>query len=186
MPRCFVGVPLDDAAREALCRQTGDGRVPGAVPRQNYHLTLCFIGRVEEEGLGRLEDALAGVARSHGPFGMRIERTGFFPERGKPRVWWAGPAAEIPELTRMAGNIRQAVRGLGYEIDEQPFRAHVTLARFKDSGPRSIRIDRPQNELKTQIVGVDVYIDRICLFNSELNESGVFYNILFEHLLNCE
>ena len=92
MPRLFVALPLPPAVRrslEPLARGLGDVR--WLTPDQQ-HLTLRFLGDIDN---GRLNDVAEALALVHGwPFELRLKGLGHFPPRGEPRVLWVGVREE--------------------------------------------------------------------------------------------
>jgi 2'-5' RNA ligase len=109
------------------------------VPAANLHVTLLFLGGIEEElveGIaGRLRRVAAGIA----PFEMRARGWGAFPSLERPRVLWAGVDAG-PALGELAKGAREAMLGLGIALDpdddKRGFHPHVTVGRVKDGhGP---------------------------------------------------
>lgn len=132
MPRLFVAIDLPDAVRDELARRCSG--LPGArwVRRDQMHLTLRFIGEVEDGVAAAVRAALARIQAS--PFELAVRGVGQFPPRGAARVLWAGLDAP-PALLALQGQVEAAVRGLGLPPEDKPFSAHVTLARFKAPPP---------------------------------------------------
>ncbi len=139
--RCFVGLPLPGAHREALTRQAA--RLAGALASritwtnpENWHLTLRFLGEVEAAAVPTLRSALAGVRFA--PFALRLGAAGGFPPaggRGAPRTLWVGLERGGAECVRLAADIGQALEPLGFEPGDRPLRPHVTLGRVRQPAP---------------------------------------------------
>src|SRR5204862_4690573 len=93
--RLFVALALPPAVKDELGRAIGalEGSVTGArwVPAQNLHLTMAFLGRVEEERIGTLSSAIASAVQDHVDFTVRLGALGAFPSVRRARVIWAGP-----------------------------------------------------------------------------------------------
>jgi 2'-5' RNA ligase len=96
------------------------------------HLTLRFIGEVDNGRLDEIADALALV--QGWPFEVRLEGLGHFPPRGEPRVLWVG-IAKNPDLKSLKRRIDRALADLGLAPEARKFAPHVTLARIR--GPLS-------------------------------------------------
>ncbi|RMG34213.1 MAG: RNA 2',3'-cyclic phosphodiesterase [Gammaproteobacteria bacterium] len=124
--RLFYALWPDDRVRRVLARWQRDHLPPQARPTHvaDLHLTLHFLGQVEEE---RLESLLAlGRQQRFESFELVLDRIGHW---SRPRVLWVGPS-EIPEsLSRLYGGLGQGLTQLGFELDPRPFAPHVTLAR---------------------------------------------------------
>ena len=134
--RLFYAVFLPEEVRAALVEaQTKVRPFRGwkPVPPHQLHLTLLFLGERPEE---ELPDYLAlghRLARLEAPFRARLRGTGYFPNEGTPRVWFA--KAEAEGFLRLAEGLRAGVEELlGEEAVripgwDKPFKPHITLAR---------------------------------------------------------
>ncbi len=98
------------------------------------HLTLHFLGDVEDEAHAALPKALAEV--THDAFPIAIRGTGVFPPRGRPTVLWAG-VAESAQLAALHAAIGAALESCGLEVEHRPYVPHVTLARLTPAVPRA-------------------------------------------------
>jgi 2'-5' RNA ligase len=130
--RLFVAADLDDAARaacasvaERLRARSWSGKW---VPPESYHLTVAFLGGVEEERVGAVVAAIAEVASRIPPAHVPLDAVGAFPSARKPRVAWVGSGTPIPAFGTMCGVVRSALAALGLELDARAD-PHVTLAR---------------------------------------------------------
>lgn len=131
--RCFVAVPLTDGLRSTLdAAIAGWRREPPAdqlrwTDPANLHLTLAFLGSVEPDAIGDVEDAVRAVAAAHHPTELTTGRLGAFPRSGSARVLWYGVGDPDGACAALAADLARELR-LG--VDE-PFRPHVTLARAR-------------------------------------------------------
>lgn len=142
--RCFAALPLPAAYQDGLAevRKAWERRLRSKLSWTrpgNWHLTLKFLGDVEEERLPRLAAAL-GAVRWAG-FAARAGAGGFFPprqegqRRWQPRVLWVGLEQGGEAAGVLASAIEKALLPLGFPAEERPFSAHLTLARIKWSEP---------------------------------------------------
>lgn len=132
MIRLFTAIELPDRARLTLAGFAGG--VPGArwVPPENMHLTLRFIGEVDEPTAADLDAALAGLRAP--PFDLTIAGAGGF-SRGKyPAMLWAGVDANAA-LLHLQDRVESVLVRAGCAADGRKFTPHVTLARL-DHAPR--------------------------------------------------
>ncbi|PZA06685.1 MULTISPECIES: RNA 2',3'-cyclic phosphodiesterase [unclassified Meiothermus] len=164
--RLFYAVFLPENVREALAlaqEKVRPYRGWKATRPDQLHVTLMFLGEVDETRLPQLkqvgEEAAAGVAS----FTARLRGTGFFPERGSPRVWFA--KAEGAGFGPLAARLRQALPEFA---GAQSFKAHVTLARRKGPVPRP----------KPLVLDLAFQVHEACLVHSELSSSGPTYQVL--------
>lgn len=167
--RLFIAIELQDNAKMALGGLRCD--IPGArwVPREQIHLTLAFLGDVDDDGVGRLSDRLS---RIHAPaFSLRFSETGCFPDRRRPRVLWVGLEHES-RLLNLAAMVRNAVTDCGIELEDRPFSPHITLARIKAPEPKEAGrfLDRHLQK-KLPSLAVREFI----LFQSRLTPEGAIH-----------
>lgn len=137
LQRLFFALWPDDAVRREI------GAIAGCLPRQagrlvareNFHITLLFLGPMDAERRAcaeRAADSVAGHA-----FVLALDQIGWW--RG-PRVVWIGAPVVPDALAALAGNLYAGVSGCGIALDKRPFHAHVTIAR---KARRAVRADPP-------------------------------------------
>lgn len=133
--RLFIAIELPDEIKGQL-EGMGTG-IPGSrwVPAGQLHLTLAFLGDVDDITLRLLTGALATI-RLPG-FTLRLSGTGCFPNLRRPRVLWAGLEPE-PRLDDLASLVHETVVACAIPQEERPFFSHITLARLKLPAPREV------------------------------------------------
>ena len=172
--RLFYAVFLPEDVRRALvAAQEKVSRYKGwkEVPPHQLHLTLLFLGERPEEDL---EDLIAlghRLGRRVPPFLATLKGTGYFPNEGTPRVWFA--KAEGEGFGLLAQGLRDGVREvLGEEAlqaeGERAFKPHITLARRKAPAPR----------VPPVVFGLTWPVEAFALVRSELRPKGPVYTIL--------
>src|ERR1700681_1095754 len=126
--RLFIAIELPDDLKMALGRLKVD--VPGTrwVPTEQLHLTLAFLGEVEEKTAGELSEGLALIQTP--PFQLCFSGPGCFPDCRRPRVLWAGLEPH-PRLMHLAAEVHGAALACSIPQEERPFSPHITLARLK-------------------------------------------------------
>ena len=103
------------------------------VKREQFHITLKFLGEVEHSVIEQVKDTLEPV-KYFEPFRVELEHIGAFPNLNSPRVLWLGGEKGAHELGRIAGIVNDVLfEDVGLERDAKKFRAHLTLARLKDT-----------------------------------------------------
>lgn len=131
--RLFVALDLPDEVRaslsELIVKLKPQSRGARWVQPANLHITLKFIGHVENEKLGPIKEALARIHSSQ-PVHLDFRGMGFFPNERRPRVVWCGVHAS-PNLANLAAEIDRSLVPLGVDAETRPFTPHLTLARFK-------------------------------------------------------
>jgi 2'-5' RNA ligase len=126
--RCFVAIDLPDDLRQMLARLVAGIGGVRPTPPQQLHLTLAFLGEVEEPTVALLGRELAAIAGE--PFTVPLRGCGCFPDRRRPRVLWAG-LEPVPRLGRLYREVAAAVGRCGITLEERSFTPHITLARLK-------------------------------------------------------
>lgn len=147
--RLFVALELPEAVRAEAGRRMSSqkGRLPHArwTHPDNLHLTLVFLGEVEEADLPALRAALAAAFAAHPPLTLTITGAGTFPPQGgdgvprrhrRPaKVAWVGVAVEegIQRLRALQADVDAACREvLELPPENRPYSPHLTLARPKE------------------------------------------------------
>ncbi|MEU3184537.1 RNA 2',3'-cyclic phosphodiesterase [Streptomyces sp. NPDC006923] len=96
--------------------------------RAGWHVTLAFLGEVEDRLLPGLTERLGRAARRTEPFALRVHGGGHFGDR----ALWAGAAGGLDELRLLAERSGAAARRAGVPMDEhRPYHPHLTLARAR-------------------------------------------------------
>lgn len=129
--RVFVAVELSEETRRAaaeaaciICGQAG-GR---ATRPDNLHITVRFLGECAPGRLPAVREAMEEAARDTAPFMLALGRPGVF-RRGRDSVVWLEPAGDREALRRLYGRLERALAGKGFDREDRPFTAHLTLAR---------------------------------------------------------
>jgi len=172
--RLFFCVELEAAVREALEEVTRGLRSrlgPGTkwVMKENLHITVRFIGEVEEALAERLAELGSRVAREATPFAFVLSHLGAFPIPRRARVIWAGPEGDPRAFVELVQSVEAGVRELGLPPERKEARAHVTLARLK-----------PPRDVAAALAGVSfprltVEVGALTLMRSRLTPQGPIY-----------
>jgi RNA 2',3'-cyclic 3'-phosphodiesterase len=170
--RTFVALEIAEEMRARIATLQDELRKRAPEVRwtrpEGIHLTLRFLGSTTLGQVERLQPMLAEAAGHCAPAEVGIAGLGTFPPRGAPRVLWLGLSVPEPFLTLQAACERAAV-AVGFPREERPFRAHLTLGRWRD------RARRP--ELHSPDLGSS-RVDTLVLFRSEPRSGGSVYTPL--------
>jgi 2'-5' RNA ligase len=137
--RLFVAVNLPADLRQALWDAAGPLRQRDYpvrwVAASAMHLTLKFLGEVDEGRAGELARSVSAVAGGARRFTLPLGGFGAFPVAEHPKVVWAGCDA-VPPLELLQHDVERAMHDLGFPLEGRPFRPHLTLGRVKDGAKR--------------------------------------------------
>jgi len=124
--RLFFALWPGDEIRQALFHWQVHNlpRAARWVHRSDLHMTLHFLGQIEEARLATLCELGAAVEKQ--PFTMVLDRIGHFP---RPQVAWAGLSSVPGELEALQARLSEGLRARGFATEARPFHPHVTLAR---------------------------------------------------------
>ncbi len=141
---------------------------------EGLHLTLKFVGHVDEAKVAAISKALAGVNAA--PFEITFAKIGFFPTPRSPRVFWIGVEGG-EELPQLAAAIENKLEKLGIAREEREFSPHLTLAR-EGSTPGSLKGLAPLLEREPAPQFGTMTAREFWLYQSELSRGGSKYTKL--------
>lgn len=137
----------------------------------SFHLTLRFLGDIEEAVVPALGDALRRAVEEVPAFDLRLEGLGCFPRPQRARVLWAGVQGD--GLQPLYEAVEHAVERIGLAQADRPFHPHLTLGRLK--APKRL----PEGFEHTGAVSTPpVPVREVLLFSSQLNPSGAIHTVL--------
>jgi RNA 2',3'-cyclic 3'-phosphodiesterase len=98
-------------------------------PRERWHLTLAFLGEVDEERLPSVRRALRSVAARHGPVdAVQLAGAGAFGP-----IVWVGLEPRPSALGPAPGDLARSLREVGVPIERRPWSPHLTVARARSA-----------------------------------------------------
>lgn len=170
--RLFVGLAVSEAAIDALERLTLRLRAKDDGLRwstgDQWHVTLVFLGEVEDARRAALVRDLKSVRQP--ALTLRMERLGVFERSG---ILYAEVEA-TEELLRLYDVVAAVVRQCGLEIEERPYRAHITLARAKNREGRKA-IEQFGRAAEQQRLLASWKAEEFLLYESQLSPGGSRY-----------
>jgi 2'-5' RNA ligase len=144
------------------------------IPADRLHLTVRFIGEVDDGDVRAVCDALQPSVAVP-PFDLSLAGVGTFPKGGSPRVLWIGIADGREPLLAVEREISARLTKLGIAEEDRPYSPHLTLARVRE--PAGLRSARLLQGVTAETIGT-TRIDTITLFQSRLSPKGPTYTPL--------
>ena len=164
MKRLFFALWPDAGTRDLLAEQAGLIQVNTGrrVPPENYHITLAFLGNVNEQDIPGLADAATGL--SIPGFTLQIDHCGGWK---RSNVAWLAPSHTPEPLLELARQIIRLSRLAGISVDERDYTPHLTIAR---------KLARPVKPHAFEPIQWNV--KEFCLAESVTHEKGARYRTL--------
>lgn len=141
---------------------------------EGIHVTLKFIGHVDDSIVADIQNALSRVHRDK-PFDVAFRHFGFFPNDKHPRVFFVGIEAG-KELATLAAEVEDRLASFGIAKETRVFQPHLTLARFKTTEGLS-ELGKKIVSLPTQDFGGGA-VSEFHLYQSVLKSGGAVYTKL--------
>lgn len=162
----------------AACTERLRPLIGGAswVAAENLHITLKFLGRVDEPLLELIHAAIERAVAEQRSFDLTVAGLGVFPSASRARVIWAGVTEGAVPLGALAESVEREITPLGFPTEARGFSAHVTLARITQPR-RDPNVARALEDGAKARFGV-VRVERVLLMRSDLSPRGARYTEL--------
>jgi len=153
---------------------------------QNIHLTLKFIGEIDEELSEGITKIIEKIAGSQTPFSLSLASLGAFPKINSPRVIWVGVDKGKVESEKIARALGEELEKIGIPAEKRKFSSHITIGRVRSMKNRE-KLTACLNELcaKEKVAKPQIQISKITLYKSTLTPKGPIYEILKEASLKA-
>jgi len=201
--RTFLAVALSHELRAVLAslqqevkrriepEMKGGTRISWVQPA-SIHLTVKFLGDMDEQLSDPLHVALEQALGAHAAMSVPLERLGGFPRPHSPRVLWVGPSeewekgVEAKRLVEIHGAIEQVCESSGFLRETRPFSAHLTLARIR-AGERQVGVSLAKSGVLDRPLSLGTLaMNSVALMRSELKPTGSVYTKLWEVRLRAD
>lgn len=176
--RLFVAIDLPKVIKNELADLRFD--LPGArwVPLSQLHLTIRFIGEVDDD---LLHDICRGLAQVKGDgFGMTLQGLGYFPPRKGRGVLWVGMEKSEP-LLDLRKKVDSVLEGCSITPEKREFSPHITLARLKKTPLQQVTRFLADN---TQFSLPEFTVAKFYLYSSMLTPDGAVHRVEAEYRLS--
>jgi RNA 2',3'-cyclic 3'-phosphodiesterase len=196
MTRTFIALEMSAPAQRVL-GQTIE-RFARALPAPRWvdvagiHLTLAFLGELDDDRLALAMEAARAAAHDFPAFDYRLTAAGFFGPPQQPRVIWMGvedkPVAQLhgSPLQRLHSDLDRELQRRNFETEKRPFSPHLTLARVKQPlSPAELQTLQRLLHGKQENTGSTLYrAGHLNVMKSELSRAGAKYSVLEACALN--
>lgn len=144
---------------------------------KNIHLTIVFMGDVQEEQIKPIQDIVKDVCQGYGPFSIAIKGIGIFGSRRNPRVLWIGLDGAIDRMGYFRDDLQKGLRPFGIKEEKRRFKPHLTLGRFRKGARTGTHLDDLLSKYH-DLTSPDRIIEELVLFKSDLKPGGAVYSKL--------
>lgn len=176
--RTFIAIEISESVRQKIAALQSDfkkrkERISWAKPG-NIHLTLKFLGDVEEGKIKLIGEALATATKEFQPFSFFVKELGAFPNIRRPRVLWVGIENSTKELSDIQIEIEDQLNQLDLLKEKKKFNPHLTIGRVKSQ----VSNEFIENFKASIFDEEEVKVEEIILMRSELHPKGAIYTPL--------
>jgi len=185
--RTFIAIELPKEIKEYLARVQNKLKASGAdvkwVEPANIHLTLKFLGEIDENIKTKVIASLSEIAAGRDSFIVGLSSIGAFPGIRSPRVIWAGLSLGDEDVKEIAKKIESDLEKIGLAKEDREFSSHITLGRTRSAKNRSELARMLEDPPETQQGPLEFYVSEITFFKSTLTPKGPVYEPLHKAIL---
>lgn len=181
--RTFIGIPFPEEVSESLIRLQerlrggiSNERIVKFERKQNFHITLQFLGDTPKSELLEIRNTLENVVAQIPSFTISFAKPDVFGGK-KPRVFVVNIDQGTDSLVKIQSELAFQLKKIGFKPDKRPYHPHVTVARIRRNkrlSPREASLLVKQNDEVTQ--GIQCEISEVVHFESELTPTGAIYS----------
>ncbi|HZV80846.1 MAG TPA: RNA 2',3'-cyclic phosphodiesterase [Geobacteraceae bacterium] len=178
MHRLFVAIELPDTIKADIFAIREE--ISGArwVSPSQIHLTLRFIGEVDDQTVESVRASLATIQSP--PFQLAMSGIGHFPPRKEPRILWAGMQGD-GNLLLLQKKVECAVQHAGIPGETRPFAPHITIARLKGTPPETVKAFEKRHDA---FLSPPFQVASFYLFRSIFSAQAVSHEKLAQYFLS--
>ena len=176
--RSFLAFEIPSEIRHILSTASEDGQAALKDIRwvrvTNIHLTVVFMGNVEEAVVGKIKDAAKKTCAQYEPFSIRVKGAGLFGGRRNPRVLWMGLEGDLDRMSGFRQDLQTGLIPFGIQAEDRPFRPHLTLGRFRKGARMGPALDGFLSKYR-EVESPEGILRELVLFRSNLKPGGAVY-----------
>ena len=179
--RTFVAVeinaPIRAGAGELIAALGGTAADAKWVEPHNLHLTLKFLGDVQQREIARVCQAVAIGASEVEPFELEVRGAGAFPNAARPRTVWLGGGIGTEQMVVLHDRVEAALAELGFREEHRRFQPHLTIGRVRGGGSGIAELGKLLQQHADLLIG-SMTVREVAVFSSTLTPSGPIHEVL--------
>ena len=168
-----VSAPVVDYLREVIEKLSKRARDVKWVKRDAIHITLKFLGQIEEELVPKIQEALKPIGSRFTPFMVSLKEIDAFPSRRRARVVIVRLNKGVDEIKAIYEDVEEGLTGFDFEREAREYTPHITLGRMKT--PAAF----PDGDLPP-LERMEFKVDALVLFKSTLTPGGAIYTPIWK------
>jgi len=178
--RVFIAIELPESVKEEIARiqeklkKTRD-KIKWVDPSL-IHLTLKFLGEINEKELEKVIGAMEKIAGKFTAFNLEIKGVGAFPSSLSPRVIWIGVGEGKDAAENLARKVERELNKKGFASENKKWVPHLTLGRVKLLLEKEKLAEVIQGEKDIQ--GGSIRVEALSIMKSRLTPKGPIYTVL--------
>ncbi len=181
MIRTFIAIEIPEEIQKQVALLAGSLKGSGTnvrwVNQENIHLTLKFLGDVQEARIEGLARAVAEVTRGTAPFEVSLSVVGVFPSMRSPRIVWVGVGEGEEPIERLQKGIEENLARIGFPKEGRKYTPHITIGRVKSKrGVEELVAKLRQTSFSSE----PFKVEGVTVFGSKLTPEGPVYTRLEE------
>jgi len=179
--RTFVAVELSPdvigRCKDAIKRMNKVASDVRWVDPKSIHLTLKFLGDVQDREIHEVCKAVAAATKEFDGFDFACGGIGAFPSLAKPRTIWLGIREGSEQLALLTDRIEEELHGIGYPKERRRFSPHITIGKVREGGLPDEAFLATLESL-AEFDGGESDASEVTVFSSELLREGPLYTVL--------
>ena len=186
--RAFIAIELPQEIKNTLSRLQAKLKAAGAdvkwVEPNNIHLTLKFLGEIDEQINGKVNSCLEKIRETQKPFTISLSSPGAFPNTSSPRVVWVGIKQGDAEIKGLTIFLEKQAAEIGLPTENREFSSHITIGRVRSGKNRRELAELLSKLSQNSLEDNPFPANKITLFKSTLTSRGPVYEVLKEFPLS--
>ncbi|RPI74339.1 MAG: RNA 2',3'-cyclic phosphodiesterase [Desulfobacteraceae bacterium] len=179
--RSFLAFELSGPLKETMHRVSRELKKTALdakwVKVDHIHLTLMFLGDIEEQSINQIDTAARAACGLYAPFSVSLKSMGCFPNKKKARVLWLGVGGDLSRMAGFQKILQKDLNPLNVKEEDREFKPHLTLGRFRTPGNQSHLLDSILQQYQN-LTSPMISLAELVLFKSDLKPGGAIYTKL--------